>query len=167
MGSAFRSQGSRGKTNLQENWKRTDWVVELADDQIVRRNSHQQSQSMLSKISNLEEKLRKSHTMLQDATKKLELIQQSSKKLSQYLAKSDHSSARHKSKKPLSDYSVQYQRKQMISHDANTALTFVEDDCFKVKSVLLTNKETGELMSVDHDARITPILETYRLKNIG
>ena len=71
---------SRGKTNLQENWKRTDWVVELADDEIVSRNSHQQSQSMLSKISNLEEKLRKSQTMLQDATKKLELIQQSTKK---------------------------------------------------------------------------------------
>jgi len=50
MGSAFRSQGSRGQANLQENWKRTDWIVELADDETVSRNSYQQSQSMLSKL---------------------------------------------------------------------------------------------------------------------
>ena len=36
----------------------------------------------------------------------------------------------------------------MIATDVSTALKFVEDECFAVKNVVLSNKETGEIMSV-------------------
>lgn len=53
-------------------------------------------------------------------------------------------------KKCWSEYSKRYKRKRKktIATNVSTALKFVEDDCFDIKNVVLTNKETGEEMSI-------------------
>jgi len=38
-----------------------------------------------------------------------------------------------------------------MASDVSTALKFVEDECFSVKNVVLSNKETEELMCIKKD----------------
>ena len=46
-----------------------------------------------------------------------------------------------------------------MASDVYTALKFIEDECFAVKNVVLTNKETGEVVSIKKDGHTENINE--------
>lgn len=152
--------GGRGKHKLLEKWKHTVWVIELTKVEIPVASRKRQSESVVetkTKLTRLEGELKESKAKLRDATNQIHLLEQSTKKLSYALAESGTSTGMQTCRKKCwSEYSKRYKwkRKKTI---ATTALKFVEDDCFDIKNVVLTNKETGEEMSIK-EGEVTEIV---------
>ena len=152
MGQSLQSlSGSRGKCKQLEKWKQTNWVIELRKDEMVskKRQSESPAESKI-KLAKLENELKESKAQLRDATNQIHFLEQSTKELSCALAESGSSRTKRKRKKRWSEYSKRYKRKRkktIATHVCST-LKFLEDDCFAVENVLLTNKETREVISI-------------------
>lgn len=155
--------GGRGKHKLLEKWKHTVWVIELTKVEIPVASRKRQSESVVetkTKLTRLEGELKESKAKLRDATNQIHLLEQSTKKLSYALAESGTSTGMQTCRKKCwSEYSKRYKRKRKktIATNVSTALKFVEDDCFDIKNVVLTNKETGEEMSIK-EGEVTEIV---------
>ena len=152
MGRSLQSLGgSRGKCKQLEKWKQTNWVIELRKDEIVskKRQSENPAESKI-KMAKLENELKESKAKLCDATNQIHFLEQSTKELSCALAESGSSKTKRKRRKHWPEYSKRYKRKRkkMIATHVSAALKFLEDDCFAVENVLLTNKETREVISI-------------------
>ena len=101
-------------------------------------------------MAKLENELKESKAQLCDATNQIHFLEQSTKELSCALAESGSSKTKRKRRKHWPEYSKRYKRKRkkMIATHVCAALKFLEDDCFAVENVLLTNKETREVISI-------------------
>ena len=155
MGKTMHALGGRGRAKQLEQWKETNWTINLNESEIVPKSRKRKAenvfiQSQIKKIAVLKGNLEDCQQSLKAAHKQIKKAEESSKSLSQSL---NHISKHNKS---WSEYSAQYQRKQkrQIASDVCTALKFTENGFYKASRIELINKETNEILSVSQDGSV-------------
>ena len=148
--------GGRGRAKQIEQWKETNWPVQLNECEIVPKSKKRKAENVLiqnqvKKIAVLKETSEGCQQSLKAAHKQIKKTEESSKNLSLSLT---HNTSTHN--KSWSECSAQYQRKQkrQIASDACTALKFTENSFFMPSRIELINKETNEILSVSQDGSI-------------
>ena len=169
MGKAFQSSGGRVRGKLLEKWKKTKWVVELKEDEIVLRRKRKSDNVIVQspKIAKLEQDVKVANKKLKDISNQYKALEKSCRTLSTALktkeGKTQHSKSRQK--KPWEESSRQYRRKRQrqIANDVQTALLFTQDENFKPTNVELTNEETGKVLCIDQDGQVKEKKDTLSL----
>ena len=166
MGKAIQGQGGPGRQKLLNKWKDSKWILELDQQEIVptirkRKPNGFVVQSCKKKCVELEEKIQSIDNKLKNVTNKLNMVKKSNKKLSKALISktsvqpSATVTKQKRNSKSWSEYSVQYKniKKRQFANDVATALTFVEDTCFKPMEIEFVNKVTGERLCVESNGK--------------
>lgn len=137
----------------------------IKDEVATRKRRSENPVQSDTKLAKLDGELKESKAKLHDATIQIHLLKKSTRKLSSALVESGSSTVWHTRKKHWSEYSKRYKRKRkkMVASNVSTAMKFVEDKCFTVRNVVLENKETGEVMSVE-EGRVTETTNKNNLK---
>lgn len=162
MGKAIQILGGKERLKLQNKWKETKWLLELKGDEVIpvakkRKPDNPVIQSCKKRCHELEKKVNDVSTKLKDVTNQLESLKKSNKRISKVLSMkgSDHQQSQKTTRhtKRWSEYSSQYQKvkRQQFSQDVLTAVSFVEDNNFETSQIEFKNKETGEIICVQHD----------------
>ena len=102
----------------------------------------------------LEKQLKDAKKCLREVTNQVTTLEKSAKRLTASMKPTKHGG---KSRKAWVSCSKQYQRRKrrQVTSDVRTAVVSMEDEPFHVISIELTNKETGDITTIDESGKKT------------